>query len=167
MTAESPISTTARVLTASARLPAPIRHRAIELVFGTISPFFRTTRMQVAEFELDHVTLRLRPRRRVRNHIRSTHSIAVSLACEYACGLVLAQHVPAGRVIVNSTIHLQVHRAAQGTVLGTASLTPEQIDDVRTTANGRMRVEVTVADERGDGQSTGYMDMAWFPPRST
>lgn len=152
-----------RLLARISGWPPRLRHWAVGLGFGYYTPYFRYNRLKVADLTPLAVTLSLANHRMVRNHLGGIHAVAINLACEYACGLLVGQHVPDSALVVVKTMHMDLHKRITGAIRATATLTREQAAAIRTAEKGEIRVPVRVVDEVGITPITGYMDMAWYP----
>ncbi|MDX1589014.1 MAG: DUF4442 domain-containing protein [Oleiphilaceae bacterium] len=159
----APHNTLSRLIHRLSPLPEPLQRRAVGLLFGQYSRYFRSNRLKIARLEPLVVTLSLANHRRVRNHIGGIHAVAITLACEYASGLLVGQHVPDRATVVVKSMHVDLHKAYQGSILATATLTEEEALAIREQPKGELKVPVSVTDATGGHPITGYMQMAWFP----
>lgn len=156
-------NTLSRLIDRLSPLPEPLRRSTVGLLFGQYSRYFRSNRLKIARLEPLAVTLSLANHRKVRNHIGGIHAVAITLACEYASGLLVGQHVPDKATVVVKSMHVDLHKAYQGGIRATASLTGEEAQAIRQQPKGELKVPVSVTDASGDNPITGYMQMAWFP----
>ncbi len=79
-----------RLRTLWARLsPLPGGHWLFSRLLGLMVPYTGSLGSTVVHFEPGHVRVQLRDRRRVRNHLRSVHAIALANLGELATGLSL------------------------------------------------------------------------------
>jgi acyl-coenzyme A thioesterase PaaI-like protein len=77
------------------RLPAG--HRLFSLLFSQKAPYFATVRPRFTELRPNHAELVVRKRRRVLNHIKTVHVIAICNGLEAAMGALAEATVPPGK----------------------------------------------------------------------
>lgn len=152
-----------RLLVRLEKLPGWLGIRLFDAIFGRFTPFYRTMRVRSVELMPGRVSLALRNRRRIRNHVRGIHAVAAMLPAEYAAGLVVGQAVPADAVVVVKGVHIDIRKPIRGAVKATAALSAEALNDLRFVPKGSIEVPVTVWDETGETPMTGVVNMAWFP----
>ena len=145
------------------RLPRSWRLPLFDFLFSRTSRFYRTVGVRADRIGPCSVTLTLADRRRVRNHVRSIHAVALTLPAEYAAGLLVAQHLPASAVVVLQSLHMDLRRPVRGAIRATASLNEAQGSALRDQPKGQLDVPVTIEDETGAWPVSGVMRMAWLP----
>jgi acyl-coenzyme A thioesterase PaaI-like protein len=155
----------ARSLATIDKLPPALARRARTLLVRAAVRFVGTAKLDILELGPTRAVVALQNRRRVRNHIGGVHAAAIALAAETATGFVLALNVPDTRAPVIKSMKVEYKKRAQGGVRAEASLSPEQIELIRTTEKGDVLVDVKVFDERGVEPVSCEMVWAWTPKR--
>ncbi len=112
---------------------------------GLAAPYSGTIRPLVVELEPGHNVIRIRDRRRVRNHLRSIHAAAMLNLCELTGGLLAIVSIPGDARMIVTHLEIDFVKKARGTLTSTGSCAvPEKAD------HGELPVEVSVRDQAGD-----------------
>lgn len=146
-------------------LPAPIRQRALSLVFGQVVPFVGTSKALYEEVTPERVVVSIGNRRRVRNHIGSVHAAAVTLAAETASGFVVGINLPQRSLPLIKVMRVDFQKRVKGTIRATATLTAEQRQHMLTAERGQIPVETHITDDSGGEPVVVEMLWAWVPRR--
>ncbi|CAM9910760.1 unnamed protein product, partial [Phaeothamnion confervicola] len=101
----------------------------------------------------------------VQNHIGGVHACGMALASETATGVVVAMNVPDSHVMVIKSMKVEFKKRAVGNLTAVATLTPQQVEEVRSTDKGDTVVDVVVTDEEGKRPIECEMVWAWIPKR--
>lgn len=129
--------------------PLPGGRWVFNRLLGFMVPYSGSIRATVVQLDPGHVRVRLRDRRRVRNHLRSVHAIALANLGELSTGLALIGALgPEARGILTG-IDVRYVKKARG------SLEAEAQCEVPTVTETMDRsVEAWIRDESGDVVAT-------------
>ena len=106
------------------------------------APYFSSMSPLILEIEPDHVTARVRKRRKVKNHIGTVHALACANLCELCAGVLMEAAIPADRRWIPRGMNIEYLAKAATDVTATARLPETQWD-----AGEDVAVDVSV---RGD-----------------
>jgi acyl-coenzyme A thioesterase PaaI-like protein len=152
-----------RMLDRLSFLPEGLRWRAVTMAFGRIVPFVATGGLRIDSVTETQVMLSLANRRRVQNHIGGVHAAATALLAETATGLLIARNIPDSAIPLMKTMHIDYTKRARGGLRAVATLTPEQINHLRSEGKGEITVPVTITDAEGSQPVECQMLWAWIP----
>ena len=155
---------TFRVITEKvARLPKPVRSKALNLVVGHAVKFVGTSGIEIEVLEPEMVHLKLANRKKVQNHIGGIHAAAMALLAESATGLIVGLCVSKDSLPVLKSMKIDYKKRASGDMEAVARLTPEQITMLGHTPKGNLVVPVVVTDSRQIEPIHVEMEWAWIP----
>lgn len=115
------------------------------LTVGWMTPYSGTMGARVAELEPGWCRVTLRDRRRVRNHLRSVHAMALANLAEMASGLAVLVGLPKGVQGIVTGFSITYHKKARG--LLTAECRAGGLD---VKAEQEYEAAVVVSDRQGD-----------------
>jgi acyl-coenzyme A thioesterase PaaI-like protein len=150
----------ARLRTAWRRLARiPGGRRLFDRILGLMVPYSGSIRPRVLELEPGHATVSIRERRRLRNHLRSIHAIALANLAELASGLAMTLALPPDTRGIPIRIEIDYVKKARGTILARGRAAPpervaEELEDEAT---------ATLTDETGDIVATATVTWKLSP----
>ena len=160
-TARKDATTGARLLSLWRQLsPLPGGRWLFSRVLGWTAPYSGTIGARVDTLEPGRAVVTLRDRRRVRNHLRSVHAIALANLGELASGLAATASMPAGVRGIPVRISIEYHKKARGTLTarGTANFPA-------VTSPTRAKVDASIEDGGGQVVATTTVEWALEPVR--
>lgn len=148
-------------------LPAALRRPLITSIFGFAVRFAGTGGVRFERLDQMRAILHLRNRRKVRNHIGGIHAAAMALLAESATGAVFGLNLPAGKLPLLKTLHVDYLRRAQGDLRAEAYLDEPQRLAMQRDDRGDVTVQVRVTDAQGEEPIRCQMVWAWIPEKKT
>ena len=123
--------------------------RIFSLLLGRIVPYTGSMGARVEEIRPGYARATLRDRRKVRNHLRSVHAVALMNLAELATGLSLNYALPAAARSILKGLSIEYHKKARGTL--TAEATAPVLEDA---AERDLELETVIRDGAGDVVAT-------------
>jgi acyl-coenzyme A thioesterase PaaI-like protein len=127
----------------------PGGRRMFSFLLGRLVPYTGTIGARVEELRPGYARAVLRDRRKVRNHLRSVHAIALMNLAELVSGLALNFALPADARSILRGLSIEFTKKARGTLTGEAAAPVLQSNEER-----ELEVEATIRDEAGDVVAT-------------
>jgi acyl-coenzyme A thioesterase PaaI-like protein len=146
-------------------LPLNWRYRIVSAALGRQSRYFRTHGFRIVHIESGKVSILVGNGRHLRNRAGGIHSMAASLAGEYAAALVVAQHLARGAKLVVKAVQADFRKPLCGDIRAHAFIDPTQISAMSGTTDGRARIPMQVIDATGKAPIRGYVDVVWRSPK--
>jgi acyl-coenzyme A thioesterase PaaI-like protein len=122
----------------------PFGKRVFSRAFCFMAPYFGTIRPLFTELQPGLCVVKMRDRRRVRNHLGTVHAIAMCNMAEAAGGLCVEVSVPRGLRWIPKKMEVEYLQKAKGDLTATCRFDPGVL------AAGECAVPVDVADVRGE-----------------
>lgn len=154
-----------RAVTQINKLPAPLRGRAITLLFNSQVRFAGTGKVRFDSLSCERAVLHLPNHPKVRNHIGGVHAAAMALLAETATGSVFGMNVPGTHLPVIKTLKVDYLRRAEGALTAVASLDAAARSRLQQEDKGDLIVPVTLTDQSGREPVACEMHWAWIPKR--
>ena len=147
MTQINPVTADGRIYKWWQRLEKlPAGPLLFSLALGWIAPYSGTIGARVEEIRPGYARVTLRDRRRVRNHLRSIHAVALVNLGEIATGLAVLSTISANMRGIVQSIHADYQKKARGKLTATAEFRlPEIRED-----NTPCEVEARLKDQTGE-----------------
>lgn len=130
---------------------------------GRLVPFLKTAGLRFEHLSQETVTVSIRNRRAVRNHIGGVHACATALLAETATGFVTVMNTPDDKLIVLKSMHIDYTRRAVGAMRAVATLDDAIAAYIAAEERGHVSVPCRVYDDSGEEPVTVEMVWAWHP----
>jgi len=112
-----------RVLSLYQRLERlPLGKRLFAFLVCRTAPYFSSIKPRFHTFQPGHVLVSMRKRRKVENHIRSVHALAMGNLCELAAGTLMEATVPSHLRWLPRGMHIEYLKPARSDVSAEAML---------------------------------------------
>ena len=129
--------------------PLPAGKKLFSLMLGRIVPYTGSMGAVVEELRPGYARASLRDRRRVRNHLRSVHAVALLNLGELSTGLALNYALPPQARSILKGLSMEYHKKARGTLTAEATAPVLQGPEER-----EIELKADIRDEAGDVVAT-------------
>ena len=123
--------------------------KVFSFLLGRVVPYTGSMGATVEELRPGYARATLRDRRRVRNHLRSVHAIALMNLAELSTGLALNFALPAEARSILKGLSIEYHKKARGTLTAEATAPVLQSNEERD-----LQVETQIRDGEGEVVAT-------------
>ncbi len=123
----------------------PFGRTLFSILIGQMAPYTGTMGARVQELGPGYSKWTLKERRKVRNHLRSVHAVALVNLAEVASGTAMLTALPPGTRGIVTAISMTYLKKARGTLTAECKCTLPNID-----GDTRYDVHADVRDESGD-----------------
>ena len=106
--------------------PLPLGERAFSFLFARKAPYFASIRPRFLTIEPNHVELLIPKRRRVHNHLKTVHAIALCNGLEAAMGALAEATIPPDKRWIPKGMEVAYTAKATGDVTCIAETEPGQ-----------------------------------------
>jgi len=140
-------------------------HSSIGRIFfnfmlGRLVPYSGNIKAEVLTLGDGEVTIAMKDRRAVRNHLKSIHAIALANLGELASGLAMFSKVPSSTRAIVVDLEIKYLKKARGRLLATGKASPPNVIDAPT----RFIVEAEIKDADDDLVATIKVHWLLSPP---
>lgn len=107
----------------------PLGKKLFSLFIRFYVPYTGSVRPEVVELSRGKAVVRIKDRRRVRNHLKSVHAIALMNVGEFSTGLALIATLPENFRCILTHIEMDYFKKARGILTSTCLLSTTQFED--------------------------------------
>ena len=162
---KKPVNALQRLVATTARLPAPLRSRAITTAFTWQVRFAGTGGVRFEVLEEGRAVAVIGNRGKVRNHIGGVHAAAMALLAETCTGAVFGLSLPGDKLPLLKSMQVDYIKRAQGGLRAEATLALPQRRALANKERGELVVPVHVTDASGEEPIKCRMTWAWVPKK--
>ncbi|HFE44766.1 MAG TPA: DUF4442 domain-containing protein [Nannocystis exedens] len=94
----------------------PFGKRIFSRIIGRVAPYTGTIRAEVLEFSPGYARVQMRDRKRLRNHLRSIHAVALINLGEVTTGIATMSLVPPGGRGIVTGLSMEYRKKSRGTI---------------------------------------------------
>ena len=109
----------------------------------------------------EELIIELPNRKKIQNHISQVHAAASVLLAETASGMIVGMNIPDDKLPLMKQLSAKYIKRSQGKQRAVATLSPAQIEQIRTTEKGDVMVPVKLTDSTGEEVVLVEMNWAW------
>ena len=117
----------------------PLGKALFSKIMGWIIPYTGTISPSIQKIEPGFAEVQLRDRRKIRNHLRSVHALALANVGEFCCGLALFSRAPAKAQAILVELNCSYLKKARGLLTATSRF---DVTEFQTDTNYLLTAEV-------------------------
>lgn len=117
---------------------------------GTVAPYTGSMGANVVELRKGYARAELTDRRRVRNHLRCIHAIALANLAELTGNVAVAYSLPDDARFIVAGMSIEYLKKARGTIIGTSTCPQFTSSGDGATARQEYEIEVSLTDREGE-----------------
>src|SRR6218665_1553352 len=129
------------------KMPAFLQNWLLDYSIGKIVKFVGTAGIHFEKMTCHEVVVTLPNKTKVQNHIGQIHAAATTLLAETATGMVVGMNIPDNKLPLMKNLSVKFIKRSQGQQRAIATLTEQQISEIRETDKGEGSVAVKITDE--------------------
>ena len=146
--------------------PKFMRSWLLTKLFCSQVKYANTTGIKITYIDHQCVEIELANKKKVQNHIGGVHAIAAALLAESATGIVFGINFPDSQLPLLKSMKMDFLRRMQGALKARATLTEEQLQQMKASDKGDLMVAVSITDESGEAPIDCFMHWAWVTKRA-
>jgi acyl-coenzyme A thioesterase PaaI-like protein len=97
----------------------PFGKKFFSWIIGRVAPYSGSIKAEVIDLRTGFAQVRMRDRRRLRNHLRSLHAIALANLAEFTGNIALAYSIPGDARFIVTRINMEYLSKARGQIIAT------------------------------------------------
>lgn len=129
---------------------------------GFAIPYTGSIQPRVVSLKPGHAVVNLNDKRRVRNHLKSIHAIALANLAEFTTGMATLSGMQPGSRAILTNLKIEYHKKARGTLRSECHSTPPTSAEEHS-----LEVEAKIFDADGDCVATGMATWLIGPEKTT
>lgn len=115
----------------------PSGRKLFSWIIGRVAPYSGSIKAEVLDLRVGYARVRMRDRRKLRNHLRCLHAVALSNLAEFTGNIALAYSIPGDARFIVTRINMEYFHKARGTITAVCA-SPMPAD------NSKREVEITI-----------------------
>ena len=108
----------------------PLGNRLLSYIISRTAPYFLTIRPLIISLKPGYAEVTIKKRRKVENHLRTVHAIAICNLCEYTAGICIEATIPNHLRWIPKEMNIQDLKKAKSDLVGKCNLDISDWDDL-------------------------------------